>query len=68
VVSIGIQAQNAEEQAQNAMEVGTPQDQRATLGALSVLMASLQEQAHATVEEFKDLVPDTIDRLIDAAQ
>jgi len=68
VVSIGIQAQDAEEQAQNALEEGSPQDQRAALGNLSVMMSNLQEHTIAAVEELKSLLPDDVNRLMNAAQ
>jgi len=65
VVSIGIQAQDAEERVQSALETDSPQAQRNALGAASVLMSSLQEKAFAAVEDLKHLVPDTVNRMIE---
>jgi hypothetical protein len=66
VVLIGLKAQEAEEQAQNALEAGSTQSQRAALGTLSIAMSGLQEQTRATIEDFRSLVPETVERMVRA--
>jgi hypothetical protein len=68
VVLIGLKAQEAEEQAQNALEASSAQSQRAALGSLSIAMSGLQEQTRATIEDFCNLVPETVERMIKAGE
>lgn len=64
IVSIGIQVQDAERQAQKAMESGNTQGNRAALGTLSVMMSVLQEQILAAAEDWNNLAPDSVKHLI----
>jgi hypothetical protein len=63
LADIGVKIQVAEVKAQVALECGTAQQRRETLGLLSVMMSFLQEETRHALEDWRNLDPEVVDKM-----